>query len=118
MASQTNPHIFRLRLEWKDGMTAGDRTALVNAFEREMLAVHGLQRRVESPTNDGWLTYGFLDRISADAMDDICRAIFRFLRRRRDLHGIGISNRTWYRPRFDPVLDTVDPLLDAMTGPI
>ena len=105
---------FKLILDFREGMTIGDRNALLDAFALEVLQPAELERD-EVKLSEGQVVaiYRFRRQLTPDEMHDVCRAIFRWIRSRgaRAVAGVGISDRSWWKPVFLPGQpDPVDPL--------
>lgn len=105
-------HRFKLLLEFREGTTTGDRDALIDAFTNDVIDLHGLVREeVSLAERTVSIVYSFAKKLSVDAMHDVCRTIYRYLWRRRELHAIGISDRSWWPPLVGPGQPTPpDPL--------
>jgi uncharacterized protein YggL (DUF469 family) len=105
---------FKVFLDFREGVTVGDRNALLDQFMLEVIAPAELDRE-ELVLSQGQVkaVYRFRRQLTADEMHDVCRAIFRWVRSKgaRAVAGVGISDRSWWKPVYAPGQpDPVDPL--------
>ena len=103
---------FKLIVDFQTGVTVGDRNAMIDAFTVDLAGAELEREEIRSTADQVVIVYAFKHARTPDEMHDMCRAIYRYLRKRREVKGICISDRSWWKPVYTP--GQLDPPIDPL----